>query len=59
MQVGRPRSSVKLKSIKGNFPIIIITAILYQALTMYIHSAWIHTLFTACRDFSLAFLPQI
>ena len=59
MQVGRPRSSVKLKSIKGNFPIIIITAILYQALTMYIHSAWIHTLLTVCRDFSLAFLPQI
>lgn len=45
MQVGRPRSPVKLKSIKGNFPIIIITtAVLYQALTMYTLHGFIHCL---------------
>lgn len=45
MQAGRPRSPVKLKSIKGNFPIIIIaTAVLYQALTMYTLHGFIHCL---------------
>ena len=45
MQVGRPRSPLKLKSIKGTVHIItIITAILYQALTMYTIHGFMHCL---------------
>lgn len=59
MQVGKPRSPLKLKSIKGTIHIItVITAILYQAPTVYTIHGFMHCLQYAETLLVSAFLHQ-